>query len=125
MAFGDDHTVWLEVMKHLKSNLDLYMVSQCNKKLNGLGWFSDMSFSFSQVNLVIVHDSWTISKSDQANQHAVHVLKVRTNSKIDINDEVTSDEISPIMKLMHHEKEENFKRKNSLDSFRFWYKVWE
>ena len=41
MAFGDDHTVWLEVMKHLKSNLDLYMVSQCNKKLNGIGWFSN------------------------------------------------------------------------------------
>lgn len=97
MAFGDDHTVWLEVMKHLKSNLDLYMVSQCNKKLNGI-----------------------------ANQHAVHVLKVRNHSKIDVKDELTNDEVcpelSPILKLM---KEEIFQRKNSLDSFRFWYKVWQ
>ena len=50
MAFEDDHTVWLEVMKHLKSNLDLYMVSQCNKKLNGLGWFSRPDFVTEQSN---------------------------------------------------------------------------
>ena len=54
---------------------------------------------------------------------------MQNNSKKDVNGEVTNDELSPelspIMKLMHHEKEEIFRRKNSLDSFRFWYKVWQ
>ena len=63
MAFGDDHTVWLEVMKHLKSNLDLYMVSQCNKKLNSLGWFSRSDFVSEWYNpgnsLYLVHFSDT------------------------------------------------------------------
>ena len=95
MDFGDDQTVWLEVMKHLNSNLDLYMVSQCNKKLNGL-----------------------------ANQHAVHILKVRNRSKM--KDEITNDdEVSPIMKLLHYDKEKMLQRDNSLDAFRFWYKVWQ
>ena len=56
------------------------------------------------------------------------VLKIQNHSKIDVSDEVTNEvspEVSPIMKLMHHEKEEIFRRKNSLDSFRFWYKVWQ
>ena len=64
----------------------------------------------------------------KANQHAVHVLKVRSNSKIDIDDEIQSNkisEVSPIMKLMHHDKEAMFQRENSLDTFRFWYKVWQ
>lgn len=65
MAFGDDHTVWLEVMKHLKSNLDLYMVSQCNKKLNGIGWFSNSEsvtlWFISSGPYVLIHKFWFIS----------------------------------------------------------------
>ena len=86
-----------------------------------------MVYKFWSISLD--HKSWAIWKSYKANQHAVHVLKVRNHSKIDLKDELTDDEVcpevSPILKLMHQEKEEIFQRKNRLDSFRFWYKVWQ